>query len=221
MRRVENRIRWVYRDPARAQVPPRRNQEIVDWVRKGLTFNEIAEKYGVTRQRVQQIAQKLGAPSTVEVRRRLKEKRVSAEQERLRQRPCFVCGKPAHNTRVPNRPWERLYCKKCRVLVARDTNIKAAMNVRAASLLLAVKKMGVCILCRRKLLGSNAYRGFLCIQHDMALRAAVHNARQAMRDNPELEWKRILNEAALCRKCFSRRASPGLTTCRQCQQLAQ
>jgi transcriptional regulator with XRE-family HTH domain len=217
MRPKVERIRWMYRDPARVRAVPRRNEEILDALRKGLTFKEIGEKYGITRQRVQQIAQKIGAPSTIEVRRRIREKRVKAEQDRLRQRPCFVCAKPARSTRVPKRAWERLYCEKCRALVTRDTNIKAAMNVRGASLILAAKRTGVCTLCRRKLLGSNAYRGIICIRHDMALRAAVHNAKQAMRDHPELDWQRILREAALCRQCFKRRAAPGLAKCSQCQ----
>src|SRR5439155_419443 len=82
-----------------------------------------------------------------------------------------------------------------------ESHLKPAMHVRAASLVLAAKKMGVCTLCRRKLLGSNAYRGIVCTRHDMALKAGVHNARQAMRNHPELNWKRILGEAALCRKC--------------------
>lgn len=217
MRRKVERIRWMYRDPARVRAAPRRNEEILDALHQGLTFKQIGANYGITRQRVQQIAQKLGAPSTIEVRRRIKEKRVKAEQQQLRERPCFVCGKPAHSTRIARARPERLYCQKCRTLVTADSNIKAAMHVRAASVILAAKKMGVCILCRRKLLGSNAYRGFLCIQHDMALRAAVHNARQAMRNHPELDWKRILRDAALCRQCGRRRASPGLAKCPQCK----
>lgn len=217
MRSIDKRVRWVYRDPARSQAAPGRNQKILDALRKGLTLQEIGDQHGITRERVRQIAKKLDAPAPKDVRRRLREQRLRAEEERLRQRPCFVCAKPARSTRVAKRSWERLYCEKCRALVAKDTNIKAAMNVRASSLILAAKKTGVCTLCRRKLLGSNAYRGIICIRHDMALRAAVHNAKQAMRDHPELDWQRILREAALCRNCFKRRAAPGLAKCQQCQ----
>jgi len=218
IKRIPYRKRWIYRDPAKEREINQRNHDIVESLGKGITLKELGEKYGITRQRVQQIAEKFDAPSSIEVRKRLKEQRLRAEEQQLRERPCFVCGKPARSTRIAKARKERLYCDKCRVLVTRESNIKSAMHVRAASLVLAAKKMGVCTLCRRKLLGSNAYRGIICTRHDMALKAGVHNARQAMRNHPELNWKRILGEAALCRKCEKRRASPGFATCSRCQK---
>ena len=209
---------WTSKDPVRARKLRERAQDILESVSKGLTLPEIAARHGITKQRVQQIARKLDAPSTRDVRSRLREQRLKAEEEKLRQRPCFVCGKPARSTRIARARKENLYCEKCRALVTRDTNIKAAMQVRAASLILAAKRTAVCTVCHRKLLGSNAYRGIICVRHDMALKASVHNARQAMRSHPELDWKRILSESALCRQCGKRRASAGLTTCSRCRK---
>jgi len=217
IRRRYYRKPWTFKDPLRERELRERNRDIFESLSKGITLREIGNKYGITRERVRQIAGKLGAPSAQEVRRDLREQLLAAEQEQLRQRPCFVCGKPARTTRVARARKEHLYCEKCRALIIRDTNIKAAMQVRAASLILAARKMGVCTLCRRKLLGSNAYRGIICVRHDMALKASVHNARQAMRNHPELDWQRILRAAALCRECGKRRASPGLATCRRCR----
>jgi len=217
MKRRYYRKAWTPRDPAIEQALEERKQDIIESLGKGVTFKELGERYGITKQRVQQIAYRLNAPSPVEARKALREQRVRAEEEQLRRRPCFVCGKQARSTRIAKARLERLYCEKCRALVKKDTNIKAAMQVRAASLVLAAKRTGICTLCRRKLLGSNAYRGIICTKHDMALKASVHNAKQAMRDHPELDWKRILNEAALCRQCGRRRASPGFATCTRCQ----
>lgn len=217
MKRRYYRKPWTPRDPAIEQALEERRNDIVDSLGKGITFKELGERYGISKQRIQQIAYKLNAPSPVKVRQKLREQRLRDEEEQLRRRPCFVCGKQARSTRVAKARLERLYCEKCRALVKKDTNIKAAMQVRAASLVLAAKRTGICTLCRRKLLGSNAYRGILCTKHDMALKATVHNTKQAMRDHPELDWKRILHEAALCRQCFKRRASPGFATCARCQ----
>lgn len=217
MKRRYYRKPWTPRDPAIEQALQERNQDIIESLGKGVTFKELGERYGITKQRVQQIAYRLNAPSPVEARKKSREQRLRAEKEQLRQRPCFVCGKQARSTRIAKARLERLYCEKCRALVKKDSNIKAAMQVRAASLILAAKRTGICTLCRRKLLGSNAYRGIICTKHDMALKASVHNAKQAMRNHPELDWKRILHEAALCRKCFKRRASPGTAVCSQCQ----
>lgn len=217
MKRRYYRKPWTPRDPAIEQALEERRNDIVDSLGKGITFKELGERYGISKQRIQQIAYKLNAPSPVKVRQKLREQRLRDEEEQLRRRPCFVCGKQARSTRVAKARLERLYCEKCRALVKKDTNIKAAMQVRAASLVLAAKRTGICTLCRRKLLGSNAYRGILCTKHDMALKATVHNTKQAMRDHPELDWKRILQEAALCRQCFKRRASPGFATCARCQ----
>ena len=216
MPRLHYRKPWTYKDPVRERALRQRDRDIFESLSKGLTFKEIGARYGITKQRVQQIAQQLDAPSPIEVRRVLREKRFEVEQERLRRRPCFVCGKPARSTRVAHARMERDYCDKCRVLVTRESNIKAAMQVRAASLILAAKRTAICTLCRRKLLGSNAYRGIICTKHDMALKAAVHNARQAMRNHPELDWPRILRAAAVCRQCGKRQAAPGFATCRRC-----
>jgi hypothetical protein len=220
MKAILRRKPWTYKDPVREGALRQRNRDIFESLSKGITLKEIGARYGITRQRVQQIAEQLDAPSTIEVRKRLKEQRLKKERERLRQRPCFICDKPARSTRVAHRRMERVYCDKCRALISKDTNIKAAMQVPAASIILAAKKFGVCTLCRHKLLGSNAYRGILCTKHDKFLRAAVHNARQAMRNHPDLDWKRILREAAVCRTCGRRQAAPGLMTCRRCANRA-
>ncbi len=67
----------------------KRNKEIIQLIKEGKTYQEIGEKFGITRQRVQQIAK----------RERIKKKR----EKKYR---CIICGKPIKA--------QRKYCDECR-----------------------------------------------------------------------------------------------------------
>src|SRR5438094_9065875 len=85
IKRIPYRKRWIYRDPAKEREITQRNRDIVESLRTGITLKELGEKYGITRQRVQQVAEKLDAHSSIQVPKRMQEQRLRPEEEQLRQ----------------------------------------------------------------------------------------------------------------------------------------
>jgi len=75
-----------------------RNKEIIKLVKEGKTYQEIGERFGISRQRVQQIAKKEGI-----------------KKERKKKYKCIVCGKEIKT--------QRKYCNTCRENLKKPTFI--------------------------------------------------------------------------------------------------
>ena len=81
----------------------KRNKEIIQLIKEGKTYQEIGERFGISRQRVQQIAKKEGI-----------------KKERKKKYKCMICGKPIKA--------QRKYCNTCRENLKRPTFILSSFT---------------------------------------------------------------------------------------------